>query len=101
MKKTFSILGAATLAVTLSACAVPETKPGSAEYVSLDDLVGERARHMDSVLESRGFTNTGGYKTDTQSITLWWNANASQCVKVVTEQGRFKEYSNIAEGNCL
>ena len=101
MKKAVSILGAATLALALSACVEPETKPDNTNYVSLDDLVGARAQNMDSVLESRGFTNTGGYKTDTQSITLWWNANARQCAQVVTEQGRFKEYSNIFEGNCL
>lgn len=99
MKKSLSILGAGALALTLSACVEPETRP-STGYVSLDDLVGMRAQNNDRVLESRGFVNTGGYKNDTQSITLWWNANARQCVKVVTENGRFKEYENIAEENC-
>lgn len=101
MKRALSFLGAATLALTLSACVEPQTKPASADYVSLDDLVGARAQNMDAVLQSRGFTNTGGYKTDTQSITRWWNPTALQCVQVVTEQGRIKEYSNIAGDNCL
>ena len=101
MNKSFSILAAGAMALTLTACVEPETRPSGSSYVSLDDLVGMRASNNDSVLESRGFTNTGGYKTGNQSITLWWNASARQCVKVVTENGRFKEYENIAEGNCL
>ncbi len=101
MNRSFSILTAGALALTLTACVEPETRPSGSSYVSLDDLVGMRASNNDAVLQSRGFTNTGGYKTDNQSITLWWNANARQCVKVVTEEGRFKEYENIAEGNCL
>ncbi len=101
MNKSFSILAAGALALTLTACVEPETRPSGSSYVSLDDLVGMRASNNDSVLESRGFTNTGGYKTGNQSITLWWNASARQCVKVVTENGRFKEYENIVEGNCL
>ncbi len=101
MNKSFSILAAGALALTLTACVEPETRPSGSSNVSLDDLVGMRASNNDSVLESRGFTNTGGYKTGNQSITLWWNASARQCVKVVTENGRFKEYENIVEGNCL
>ena len=70
MHKSFSILSAGALALALTACVEPETRPSGSGYVSLDDLVGMRARNNDSVLQSRGFTNTGGYKSDV--VDRWY-----------------------------
>lgn len=97
-------LTAALLGVTLLAGCVDTgtTRPdtGSAGKVDLSSLMGMRAQNLDSEMNSRGFSNVGGYKTDAASITTWWNAAARQCVKVETREGRVAGTEGIFEGNC-
>lgn len=63
-------------------------------------LEGMRARNLDSEMNRLGFTNVGGYKTDTASITTWWNPQGEQCVKVETRDGRAASVESIFAGNC-
>ena len=71
-----------------------------AHHVSLDDLAGMKASNLDSTMESRGFTNKGGYKQHGTSYTTWWNASTEQCVSVATHQGEVKKVEAIFKGNC-
>jgi len=68
--------------------------------VNLNDLVGMRAGSLDTAMNSRGFTNKGGYKQGDTSFTTWWNASTNQCVSVATKQGRVHKIEAIFEGNC-
>ena len=68
--------------------------------VNLNDVVGMRARDLDSTMDSRGFTNKGGYKQGNSSFTTWWNAPTQQCVSVETKEGRIHKVESIFEGNC-
>jgi hypothetical protein len=97
-------LTAALVSITLLAGCVDSgtTRPdtGSAGKVNLTSLVGMRAQNLDSEMNSRGFSNVGGYKTATSSMTTWWNPAAHQCVSVETREGRVASMENIVEGNC-
>ena len=77
------------------------TEPRHSRHVNLSDLIGMRARNLDSEMRSRGFINKGGYKQGDTSFTTWWNASAKQCVEVETKQGRVHQVKGIFEGNCL
>jgi hypothetical protein len=71
-----------------------------AHKVNVDDLVGTKARKLDSAMKSRGFVNKGGYKEGNASYTTWWNASTSQCYSVATNQGKVDRVLGIADGNC-
>ena len=63
-------------------------------------LEGMRARNLDSEMNRLGFANVGGYKTESASITTWWNPRGEQCVKVETRDGRAASVESIFKGNC-
>ena len=56
---------------------------------------------MDDEMDSRGFSNVGGYKNDCASMTTRWNAGSRQCISVETREGRVSKAETIVEGNCL
>ena len=70
-------------------------------YVSLDDLVGEKASGADNELQRRGFDDVGGYKQGEKSIVTWWNPRTRQCVNTITKNGRIKRIESLNEGNCI
>jgi len=63
-------------------------------------LEGMRARNLDSEMNRLGFANVGGYKTESASVTTWWNPRGEQCVKVETRDGRAASVESIFKGNC-
>lgn len=67
---------------------------------STSDLVGMRARNIDSALGQRGFSNVGGYKTNDASITTWWHPGSETCLSVTTRDGRIAAIDPIFKGNC-
>jgi hypothetical protein len=71
-----------------------------ANKVNIDDLVGTKARNLDSIMKSRGFINKGGYKEGNSSYTTWWNASSSQCYSVATNRGKVDRVLGIADGKC-
>jgi len=73
----------------------------SAAQSDTGNLAGMRARNLDDEMTTRGFSNVGGYKTDTSSFTTWWNADSRECLSVETSQGRIANVESIVEGNCL
>jgi len=90
---SFAILGASFLTGCVDS---GSTRPES----DVSNLVGMRARNLDYEMNNRGFKNVGGYKTENSSITMWWNANIAQCVKVDTTDGRVASTEAILAGNC-
>lgn len=61
---------------------------GGASEVNVDDLIGGRAPSGEAQLKSRGFTFVDSTK-NRMAYTWWFNANTSQCIMVVTNQGRY------------
>jgi hypothetical protein len=72
----------------------------AAQSSSTGELVGMRARNLDSEMAQRGFSNVGGYKSGNSSFTTWWNADSRECLSVETSDGRVANIESIAEGNC-
>jgi hypothetical protein len=69
-------------------------------HINPADLLGTGASSLGSEMNSRGFRNTGGYKSDDTFYTTLWNSSAQQCVSVAVRQGRVDKVENIFEGNC-
>ena len=86
----------------LAGCAEMQVAQESAQSqkVNLDDMVGMKAAYLDSDMESRGFKNVGGYKTESTSYTNWWNVSTKQCVSVATRQGRVDEILPTDQSEC-
>lgn len=78
----------------------PSSMTRDVPEVNLDDMLGMKARNLDSTMESRGFANAGGYKTGDASITTWWNASTRQCVNVETRQGRVDAMNEVDGSEC-
>lgn len=99
------ILALLSITILLGACVDDVTtrddSGGLAQQMNPNELVGMRGRSMDDELNSRGFSNVGGYKNDGASMTTWWNAGSRQCISVETREGRVSKAATIVEGNCL
>ena len=74
---------------------------GQTAYVWLNDLVGARGSSADDTLRQRGFVDKGGYKSNNQTFSTWWNARTRQCMQVVVGDGRVRSINAMVEGNCL
>jgi hypothetical protein len=72
----------------------------SGHQMDPDILIKMRARGLDGVMNARGFSNAGGYKSDGASMTSWWNADTRQCISVETRDGRIANAETIVAGNC-
>ncbi|MCM8613110.1 hypothetical protein [Accumulibacter sp.] len=67
------------------------------------DLSGLRYQSLERVNEqmnSRGFTDGGGYQQGEKPFTTWWNERTRQCVQAVTRDGRIRRFESLSEGNC-
>ncbi len=99
------ILALLSTTVVLGACVddvtTRDNSGGHAQQMNPGTLVGMRGRSMDDEMDSRGFSNVGGYKNDGASMTTWWNAGSRQCISVETRDGRVAKAETIVEGNCL
>ncbi|MBM3116801.1 hypothetical protein [Jeongeupia naejangsanensis] len=73
---------------------------GRDAYVDVSDLVGVRASYAESDLTSRGFRNIDGSKGWHNAYTTWWNPRASECVQVVTRDGRYDRVNVVDANNC-
>lgn len=74
---------------------------GQASYVAVNDLIGARGSSMDDAFRQRGFVPKGGYQSQGQAVSMWWNANTRQCLSVTVSDGRVQSINPIVEGNCL
>lgn len=74
---------------------------GQASYVAVNDLIGARGSSMDDAFRQRGFVQKGGYQSQGQAVSMWWNVNTRQCLSVIVSDGRVQNISPIVEGNCL
>jgi hypothetical protein len=73
---------------------------GKADDVDLQDLVGAKASGLDSTMERRGFSNTGGHKKDGAAYTTWYNRSAHQCAEAKVSDGRIDSIKSLGEGKC-
>ncbi|GHD66019.1 hypothetical protein [Jeongeupia chitinilytica] len=78
----------------------PAAKPAQTATVDVSDLVDARAAGGETALTQRGFSNVDGYKHSGKSYTLWWNAQAQQCVRVATANGRYTELTQVDAARC-
>lgn len=62
---------------------------GSSEKVNVNDLTGARASSGESELQGRGFVNVQTYKIRANVITIWWRSESTQCLQVVTSNGKY------------
>lgn len=71
-----------------------------AQATGLDDLIGARAGQAENELGRRGWTNTGGTKSDDRSYANWWNNDRRQCVTIATMDGRYVSISATTAPDC-
>lgn len=99
---TAALLGGTLLAGCVESGSTQSDSMAAAPLSSeVKALEGMRAGGLDSEMNRLGFSNVGGYKTDSASITTWWNPRGEQCVKVETRDGRADSIESLYKGNCL
>jgi hypothetical protein len=68
---------------------------GYSRKMEFSDLVGARASSADSELQSRGFVDVDGIKSNNASYTYWYNGRTGQCLQMTTIDGRAADIIDI------
>lgn len=68
---------------------------GYRQTVQFKDLNGARASGLDSALQSRGFRNVDGFKSNNASYTIWWRSQSRQCLQAMVVEGRVDDIRDI------
>lgn len=94
MRRT-KLIAATALAGLIAQPLAAAPAPGSVR-----DLIGARAAGGETQLETRGFSFIHGSTDDDRKINYWWNGNTRECVKVVTNDGRFEAVTQTTAADC-
>lgn len=87
-------------ALGLGLIALAATAEAQDPVRDLQDLIGARGSSGESALESRGYTWVGGEKSGTASFTYWQKGDASHCISVKTEDGRYQAIVHAMPFDC-
>ncbi|MBY6217348.1 hypothetical protein [Qipengyuania aquimaris] len=68
---------------------------GYRQTVQFKDLDGDRARSADSALQSRGFRNVDGFKSNSAAYTIWYRSQSNQCLQMMVVNGRVDDIRDI------
>lgn len=69
---------------------------GGGSAIDLNSLVGARAAGVESELQANGFRSVDGFASGNNGRgAVWWNRRTSQCVQVITVDGRADSVMDI------
>lgn len=88
------------IAVVAALAAMMVTNAWAQEPVmALRDLIGVRGSSGEAELERRGYTNVGGEKTDSASMTYWTDTEG-RCIVVTTIDGEYRGINFTSDDKC-
>jgi hypothetical protein len=82
-------------ATSAPAAPAPAAAPAQPAAPSVADLVDARGSSGEMALRQRGYT-----RARSQGLTSYYWHPAGACVRVVTDQGRYRTVENVAASNC-
>ena len=69
---------------------------GGGQQAQFSDLVGGRSAGVETQLQSRGFRSVDSFQSGNDGRgTVWWNGRTSQCLQVITVEGRADSITDI------
>lgn len=95
MKNIKNKIGAAFLLFLCSCAIFAQNTPRE-----FQELVGEKARYLDSDMEKKGYIFIKNEKSDNDSYSYYWNNNKKKCITTRTNNGYVKSIVSTMPADC-